>query len=398
MTPITTDKLPLLSSRLLNGRTLLVRADYNISTHNAHEAVNQLRLKKSIPTLSRLLPKNKIILLSHMGRPDKPDDSYSLSHLISPLTALLPGIQITLARTIDEARAHVARMSAGEILLLENLRFFSGEKDGDVEFAKDLALLGDGYVNDAFAVSHRSDASITGLPALLPHAAGLLMEYEIEHLSGVILSPHRPLLAIVGGAKIAEKITYLTTLFNHCDDVYITGAIANTLLAAMGHPMHDSLIEREALSLASQLIDNASTFHARIHLPTDLMVLNSVTHDIRTSAVSDVKLSESACDIGPDSLASLASAISTSGTILWNGPAGLTSDPRCILGTRAIFRSISEAVDTHAIIGGGDTLSAISHSSTPPHIYLSTGGGAMLSFIEKGTLPGIDALIPPPHL
>lgn len=322
-----------------------------------------------------------------------PDDS--LKPVVAWLKKYLPSTKITLVDDFETDIKAFSDQKNGEILVLENIRFYPGEADNDPRFARELAALGDVYVNDAFGVDHRIATSVVGLPRLLPSYGGLLLEKELEMIGGAIKNPKRPLVTIIGGAKVSDKIKLISKLITSADHLLLGGGLANPFLAAQGYEIGKSICEEGMVEQAQELIDLAKRKNTEIVLPTDVIVGDP--HDNRINGqvfpADEVPKNLAILDIGPDSKAIFGSIIAKAGTIIWNGPVGLFENPEYRQGTDFIYYSIVHNPDAISIVGGGDTLAAISKKEYIDKItHISTGGGAMLELIEKGTLPGIEAL------
>ncbi len=375
----------------ISNKRVLLRADFDVSLSDNYTIADDVRIHKNLPTINYLLDRhNKIICVAKMGRPEGRDKSLSLKVVVDRLQEYVKERGITV-RLIDdfltEDKATFENQKENEILVLENIRFYPEEQKEDMDFAQKLADLSDVYVNDGFAVSHRREASITGVPQLLPSYGGLLLKEEVEMISKAINNPKRPLVAIVGGAKIADKINLITKLIELADCVLIGGGLANTFLAAKGYDMQNSLYEKDKLAKARELLDLAKDQVTDIILPSDGVVDNEVY------TIDKLPKDSKMLDIGPQTKAHFGSIIARANTIVWNGPMGYFENPAYKQGTDFIYYSLAHNPEATTIVGGGDTLAAISKKEYLDTItHISTGGGAMLEFIEKGTLPGIEAL------
>jgi phosphoglycerate kinase len=375
----------------ISNKKVLLRADFDVSLHDNYTIADDVRIHKNLPTINYLLDRhNKIICVAKMGRPEGRDKSLSLQVVVDRLQEYVKdrGIKVRLIDDfLTEDRSTFENQKENEILVLENIRFYPEEQKEDMEFAQKLADLADIYVNDGFAVSHRREASITGVPQLLPSYGGLLLKDEVEMISKAINNPKRPLVAIVGGAKIADKINLITKLIELADCVLIGGGLANTFLAAKGFNMQNSLYEKDKLNKARELLDLAKDQITDIILPSDGVVENEVY------TIDKLPKDSKMLDIGPQTKAHFGSIIARANTIVWNGPMGYFENPSYKQGTDFIYYSLAHNPEATTIVGGGDTLAAISKKEYLDTItHISTGGGAMLEFIEKGTLPGIEAL------
>jgi len=383
----------------ISNKRVLLRVDFNVSlSKDGLRVADDARIRQVLPTLEHLLKnKNKLILISHLGRPKKRDPRYSLKLVATRLSRLLPKHKVTLISDFQNPadRQLIAKQTTNEILLLENIRFYPEEKKNCSRFAKELSELGDVFVNDAFGVSHRASASIVCLPKYLPSYAGLLMKKEIAMIDKLTKHPKKPVVAIVGGAKVNSKIHILSKLCQIADYLLLGGGLANTILAAKGYEIGKSHFEYEDLEKAQQLLFLAELKKAKIILPADAVVglpdIEDQSGEVRS--INDLPLNKSVLDIGPATQALFATYINKAKTIIWNGPMGYFENSNFRNGTDFIFFCIAQNNQAESLVGGGDTIAAISKKEYLNKItHLSTGGGAMLEYIEKGSLPGIDAL------
>lgn len=394
-----------LSSSKIQNKRVLLRADFNVpikKNKNLYRITDDERIKATIPSIEKLLVgKNRIIIMAHLGRPKGWDDSLLLRPVAKKLHEYLPKTKITVIDdfTSDGAKSHFEEQEEKEIILLENIRFFKGEEDPESpegkELAKNLASLADVYVNDAFGVSHRACVSVTEIPKLLPHYGGILMEKEVEVIGNAIKHSRHPMAAIIGGAKISGKLNLLYKLTEKADFLILGGGIANTFLLAQKLPIGKSLVEKDMVGDAIKILNHAKKHGTEILIPQDVVVgdMDDEENAGEVKKVEDVKSTDVILDIGPESEAEYAKAILNSKSLIWNGPVGYIENPQYSRGTDFLYFMISQNPDLYSIVGGGDTLAAISkkeYLDTLSHI--STGGGAMLEYIEKGTLPGIEAL------
>lgn len=380
----------------IRNKRVLMRVDFNVSLTKHRTIEDDVRIQQAIPTLRHLLEhNNKLIIVSHLGRPKERDPKYSLDVVAKKLHAYLPHYTITVVPDFLTDRSAIENQGEHEIILLENIRFYPEEKKNDEEFTKQLASLADVYVNDGFGVSHRNSASVVGVTQLLPSYAGLLMKKEIINISKVIEAPKKPFVAILGGAKISSKIHLIERLIEIADDLILGGGIANTFMLAQGYEIGKSLAETEDVEVAKRLLFHAVQKNTRVIFPSDVVVSASMnggrTH---VTKVDEVPKDKYILDIGPETQAVIGSVIAQAATIVWNGPVGYFENEAFRRGTDFIYYSITENSHAVSIVGGGDTLAAISKKEYLEKItHISTGGGAMLEFIEKGSLPGIDALL-----
>lgn len=374
----------------IKNKTIILRVDFNVSLNQDYTISNDARIRQSLPTINHLLKnKNRLIIISHLGRPKGVDDKYSLKVVVNKLKEYLPNIDISLAKDVEETKTKQEK-----IVFLENIRFFPKEKDFSTIFAKQLSSMGDVYVNDAFGVCHRADTSVIGPPKFLPSYGGLLLKKELSMISKITHNPKKPIAAIIGGAKVSTKVGLINKLMKIVDYLIIGGGLANTFVNAQGYEIGTSFCEYEAVQQARKLLSLAKKGRAFILLPVDAIVAktkNDKEHE--TKKINNISSEESIFDIGPETKAQIGSILAKSKTIIWNGPVGYFENPAFKEGTDFIYYSIAQNTDAVSIVGGGDTLAAISKKEYLDKItHISTGGGAMLELIEKGTLPGIEAL------
>lgn len=384
----------------ITGKRILLRVDLNVSLNPRHQIGNDERIRQALPTITYLLKqKNSLILLSHLGRPKEHEKNLSLAPVAKRLQEYLPAYKVQLIDDLTFQTMKILRSPAPrQLFVLENIRFFKGEEDNTPEFAKELASLADVYVNDAFSVSHRSSASIVGLPPLLPSYGGLLMKKEVETIKKAIHHCEKPLVAILGGAKVSSKITLIEKLLTYADTVLLGGGLANTFLAAQGNSIGKSLSEPKEIKKAKELLEFAQEKKTTLLLPTDVIVGDRSGENALAKSVSQITASDCIYDIGPQTQAIYGKSILNARTILWNGPVGLFEIDAYRRGTDFIYYAIAQNSQALSLVGGGETLAALSNKEHLGNItHISTGGGAMLEFIEKGTLPGIQALDDCPH-
>lgn len=386
------------------GKKALVRVDFNVPLNDQYEITDDTRMRASMPTIEKILNDGgSVILMSHLGRPkDGPADKYSLKHIISHLVKLLNGRTVTFAADCigQEAIDKAAHLKAGEVLLLENLRFYKEEEKGDIDFAQQLASLGDVYVNDAFGTAHRAHAS-TAIMAqyFLPENRmfGSLMNAEVSNAEKVLHSAEKPFTAILGGAKVSDKILIIEMLMNKADTIIIGGGMAYTFLKAQGNEIGFSLCENDRLDLANELISKAEAKGVKLLIPVDSVIADKFAADANTQVVDNNHIPQGwmGLDIAEKSIATFSDVISNSNTILWNGPMGVFEMEKFQEGTKAIALSIAEATNKGAfsLIGGGDSVAAINRFHLADQVsYVSTGGGALLEYFEGKELPGIAAI------
>lgn len=374
----------------IKNKTILLRVDFNVSLNQDYTISNDARIKQSLPTINLLLKNgNRLVIISHLGRPKGIDNKYSLIKVVNKLREYLPKQDISLAKSVDEVKERKEK-----IVFLENIRFFPKEKDYSTIFAKQLASMADVYVNDAFGVCHRADTSVIGPPKFLPSYGGLLLKKELTMISKIINKPKKPIVAIIGGAKVSTKVGLINKLIKIVDFLIIGGGLANTFVSAQGNEVGTSFCQYEAVQQARKLLSLAKKGRALIILPVDAIVAktkNDKEHEVKK--INNISSEESIFDIGPETKAQIGGIIAKAKTIIWNGPVGYFENPVFKEGTDFVYYSIAQNTDAVSIVGGGDTLAAISKKEYLDKItHISTGGGAMLEFIEKGTLPGIEAL------
>lgn len=380
----------------IKNQRVLARVDFDVSLNPDHSIANDVRIKQNLPTLKYLLKNNnRLICIAKLNRPKFRDPKHSLKPVIERLREYLPDNKITLVDDFLTCDQNIFKdQKPNEILVLENIRFYPKEKDYSTLFAKKLASLADVYVNDGFAVSHRTDTSVIGPPKFIPGYGGLLLKKELKMLTSVLKNPKKPIVAIIGGAKVSTKIGLINKLVKMVDYLIIGGGLANTFVCAQGLEVGTSFCEYEAVQQARKLLALAKKNRAQIILPVDAVVAE--TKDDKESLVvkiENIPPKKSIFDIGPETKAQIGGILARAKTIIWNGPVGYFENPVFRQGTDFIYYSITHNEGVTSIVGGGDTLSAISHKEYLSKItHISTGGGAMLEFIEKGTLPGIDAL------
>lgn len=393
--------LPTLESLDVTGKTVLVRLDLNVPMQ-AGRVTDATRIHRVVPTLQYLMERHaKVVILSHLGRPKGFDPGQSLAPLVDVLSSALWDRPVKFAPDCvgNAARLAVEGAAAGDVILMENLRFHPEEKANDPEFGRAMAALGDVFVNDAFSCAHRAHASMVGITPYLPSAAGRLMEEEVAALGRVLADPARPLAAIVGGAKVSTKLALLGNLLEKVDYLVIGGAMANSFLHAQGVAMGASLVEEEMADTARDILARAEGAHCRIVLPVDAVV----TRKFKAHApaiicdVKDIPADGMMLDVGPRSLLALQEVISASKTLVWNGPVGAFETSPFDATTVQLARMVaaaSRAGTLHSVAGGGDTVAALAHAGLSGELsYLSTAGGAFLEWLEGKELPGIAALM-----
>lgn len=379
------------------GKKVLVRVDFNVPLNDKGEITDDTRITASLPTIQYLLEqKAAVILMAHLGRPKgqvKPE--LSLAPVAKHLGKLL-GKKILFAPDCvgEAAQAAASKLKPGHILLLENLRFHKEEEKNDMEFAEKLASLADLYVNDGFGVSHRAHASVEGVTHFLPAAAGFLLEKEIQYVGQAVTNPLHPFVAIIGGAKVSDKIGVISNLLDKVDTLLIGGGMANTFLAAQGYKMGKSLVEEDKLDLAKELLAKAKKNKVNMLLPTDLVMAAAFAPDAEhvTENVKNLNQAYMALDIGAETSKAYAEALADAKMIVWNGPMGVFEMDAFCKGTEAVAKAVAKSRAT-SIVGGGDSVAAIEKLGLAKRItHISTGGGASLEYLEGKVLPGVAAL------
>lgn len=385
----------------LTNKSILIRVDYNVSTKNENgvrKIVDDTRIVQSIPTIQYILSQNpkKLILMSHLGDPKKLGElEFSLDIVSQHLSKLLGKEIIFISNYLDQdGLDKINECINGEIIMLENVRYYKEEELNDLAFAKKLARLADVFVNDAFGSSHRAHASVVGVAEFLPAVAGLLLEKEIVLIGDALENPQFPFVAVLGGAKATTKIPMIEKLMKKADFMLLGGGVANTFLKAMGYEIGKSIYSPESLRIARNLIWKATKANTRIFMPSDLIVGNLGTKTMNGVVdINEIPIQFQALDIGPKTQKEYANVISGAKTIIWNGPMGANEITPFAKGTEIVFTAIANNKRAISIVGGGDTLTSIRGKKNQQNItHISTGGGAMLEFIEKGELPGIAAL------
>lgn len=382
----------------VRSKRVLVRVDYNVPLDANGNVSDDKRITASLPTIKYLLENGaRVILCSHLGRPKgEVKKEFSLLPVAKRLKELLPDVNISFASDCigEEAEQKAMALKDGEILLLENLRFHKEEEKNDPEFAKKLASLAELYVSDAFGTVHRAHASTVGVAGYLPAVAGFLIGKELSVMGGALEKPERPFVAILGGAKVADKIGVITNLLNKCDTLLIGGGMAYTFFKAMGYEIGDSLLDGESIVLAGQLMETARQKGVKLMLPVDTVVAKAFAADAehKTVASNEIPAGWQGLDIGEKTAQLYAKEIKAAKTVIWNGPMGVFEFPEFAKGTAAIAKACAECGGT-TIIGGGDSASAVKKLGYADSItHISTGGGASLEFLEGKVLPGVAAL------
>ena len=395
--------MPDFSSYNFAGKKALVRVDFNVPLNDKFEITDDNRIRAAIPTIRKMLKDGgSVILMSHLGRPkDGPTNKYSLKHIVPHLSKLLD-TKVEFAddcigqQAVDKSKA----LKPGEVLLLENLRFYKEEEKGDKEFSKKLASLGDVYVNDAFGTAHRAHASTAVIAEFFPTERklfGLLMENEINSAERVLQKAEKPFTAIMGGAKVSDKILLIENLLERANHIIIGGGMAFTFFKAQGGKIGNSLVEEDRLQTAKELLEKAKAKNVQIHLPADSIIADKFDANANTKEADNFSIPDGwmGLDIGKKAIKEFSEVILQSKTILWNGPMGVFEMEKFQAGTKAVAEAIAEATQKGAfsLIGGGDSVAAINQFGFAEKVsYVSTGGGAMLEFFEGKDLPGIAAI------
>src|SRR6186713_961948 len=392
------------SEHNFKGEKVLVRVDFNVPLNDKFKITDDTRMSAAVPTIQKIIKDGgSVILMSHLGRPkDGPTEKYSLKHLVVPLRRLLDGETVLFGNDCigEEATKMTADLQPGEVLLLENLRFYKEEEKGDEAFAEKLSKLGDVYINDAFGTAHRAHASTAVIAKFFPadkKMFGLLMEGEVKSAEKVLHSSEKPFTAIIGGAKVSDKILILENLLERATDIIIGGGMAYTFLKAMGGKIGDSLCEEDRLGTADEIMKKATAKGVCIHLPPDSIIADKfeATADTSDAPSNHIPDGWMGLDIGPNACDQFCNVIKRSKTILWNGPMGVFEMEKFRHGTKTIAKAVADATSSGAfsLVGGGDSVAAVNQFGYANKLsYVSTGGGAMLEYFEGKELPGIAAI------
>lgn len=384
----------------VNSKKVLVRCDFNVPLDENRNITDDIRITSSMPTINYLLDNGAaLILMSHLGRPKgEANQKYSLLPVANRLSELL-GKKVIFEdcdTVVDESvKEHAHVLKPGDVMLLQNTRFRKEEEKNGEEFAKDLASLGELYINDAFGTAHRAHASNAGICKHLPSAVGFLIEKELEIMGGALENPKKPLTAILGGAKVSDKIAVIENLLNIADNILIGGGMAYTFFKAMGYSIGTSLLEEDKVEFAKELIEKAKEKNVNLVLPVDNVVAKEFKNETEFFTVDSDKMPDDymGLDIGEKTIVTFKNILDQSKTIIWNGPLGVFEMDNFAKGTNAIANIIAENKEAISIIGGGDSAAAVEKAGLAEKItHISTGGGASLEFLEGKVLPGIDAV------
>ncbi|WP_442787100.1 phosphoglycerate kinase [Flavobacterium suncheonense] len=385
-----------------SGKKAIIRVDFNVPLDENFKVTDATRIEAAQPTIDKILKDGgSVILMSHLGRPKGVEEKYSLQHIVSKTSEIL-GVPVKFAADCIGAIAEeaAAALQPGEVLLLENLRFYAEEEKGDVAFAEKLAKLGDIYVNDAFGTAHRAHASTTIIAQFFPNAKcfGALLAKEIESLNKVLNHSEKPVLAVLGGSKVSSKITVIENVLDKIDHMIIGGGMTFTFIKALGGKIGNSICEDDKMELALEILAKAKAKNVQIHLPVDVVAADAFSNEANTQIVEVNNIPDGwqGLDVGPKTLEALKSVVKDSKTILWNGPLGVFELEKFAEGTITLGNFIAEATKNGAfsLVGGGDSVAAVKQFGLEPRMsYVSTGGGAMLEMLEGKTLPGIAAIL-----
>jgi len=391
-----------LDSYNFSGKKALVRVDFNVPLNDKFEITDDTRIRATIPTISKILSEGgSVILMSHLGRPkDGPTEKYSLKHLVNPLSLIL-GKTVKFADDCIGASATelAAALQPGEVLLLENLRFYKEEEKGNEEFAEKLSKLGDVWVMDAFGTAHRAHASTAVIGKFFADkVCGYVMQAELDNAERLLEHSERPFTAIMGGAKISDKILIIERLLDKVDNLIIGGGMSYTFTKALGGNIGKSLLEADKLDLTLELLEKAKQKGVNLVLPIDTVIADKFSNDAERQTVpaAEIPAEWEGLDIGPKTIELFKGIIASSKTVLWNGPMGVFEFPNFAIGTNAIAEAVvaaTEENDAFSLIGGGDSASAVNNAGYGDRVsYVSTGGGALLEYMEGKVLPGVAAL------
>ena len=383
----------------VEGKRVFVRCDFNVPLDAEGNITDDNRIRAALPTIKYLLDHGaKVVLASHLGRPKNgPEEKYSLKPVAKRLNELLGG-KVTMANDVigEDAQAKVAALKNGEAVLLENVRYHKEEEKNDPEFAKKLAAFADIYVNDAFGTAHRAHASTEGISHFVKTSvAGFLIEKELEIMGGALNNPKRPFVAILGGAKVSDKIGVINNLLEKVDKLLIGGAMAYTFIVAKGGKVGKSMLETDKVDLAKELLEKAAAKGVELYLPVDTVIAKEFKADAESKVCPTMEIPDEweGLDIGPKTAEIFADVIKSAKTVIWNGPMGVFEFPKFAIGTKAVAQALADNPEATTIIGGGDSAAAIEQLGYADKVtHISTGGGASLEYLEGKVLPGIACL------
>lgn len=385
-----------------NSKQALIRVDFNVPLNENFEVTDTTRIEAAKPTIMHVLESGgSVVLMSHLGRPNGKEEKFSLKHITQKVTDII-GVQVNfVADCVGEDVEQIANnLNPGEVLLLENLRFYKEEKKGDIDFSRQLSKLGDIYINDAFGTAHRAHASTTVVAQFFPNSKcfGNLLEREIKSINRVLNESVTPVTAILGGAKVSSKIGVIENILEKVDHIIVGGGMTFTFIKALGGSIGDSLVEEDKLELALEILDKAKKANTKIHLPVDAVIADSFSNEANTQEVNTFEIPEGwmGLDCGEKTLELFSEIISLSNTVLWNGPLGVFEMEKFSSGTITLGNAIAKATENGAfsLVGGGDSVAAVKQFGFANKVsYVSTGGGAMLEMLEGKTLPGIEAIL-----
>ncbi|MEO6509141.1 MAG: phosphoglycerate kinase [Patescibacteria group bacterium] len=387
-------KITFIDEVTITGKTVLLRADFDVSLHPDFTIADDLRIKQNLPTIKYILKnKNKLICIAKLGRPKKRDKDHSLKVVAERLHEYLQDYKVILVDDFLTDDSLIKNQKDNEIILLENIRFYPEEKENSKPFGHKLAALADIYVNDAFSMCHRKETSITMVPTMLPSYGGLLLKREITNIHKAVDHPKKPVVSIIGGAKISTKVPVLHKLITISDYILVGGALANVFLVAEGYKIGKSLCEMDQVDTVKRLISYAKRNNTKLMIPTDVITKQTNGKKYEEKNREDLNSESYIVDIGTRTRTEYGYIIDRARTIIWNGPMGQIEIPEGREGTDFVYYTVAGNEKAVSIVGGGDTLAAISKKEYIDQItWVSTGGGAMVEYIEKGSLPGIDAL------
>jgi phosphoglycerate kinase len=385
-----------------NGKRVLIRVDFNVPLDESHNVTDDTRIRAAIPTIKKILSDGgSVVLMSHLGRPKGgPEEKYSLKHIVVHLSKLL-GVNVKFANDCisNETKKISASLNSGEVLLLENLRFYKEEEKGDEKFAKKLSELGNFYVNDAFGTAHRAHASTAVIAKFFPNAKcfGYVMSGELASINKVLNEAKKPFTAIMGGAKVSDKILILEQLLKKADNIIIGGGMAFTFVKAQGGKVGKSLVEEDRLENAMSILNSAKEKGVKIYIPVDSIIADNFSNEAnkKSSDIKNIPDGWMGLDISSQSEKIFSDVILNSKTIMWNGPMGVFEMSNFEHGTKSVAEAVANATSkgAYTLIGGGDSVAAINKYHLGDKVsYVSTGGGALLEYIESGTLPGVEAV------